>query len=73
MSSNITPMRKSGDARVREVAAELGLNPETVRIMARSGDFPNAYKSVQGKINSPVRIPWSDVEDYRRKQPRVAA
>lgn len=62
---------RTGDAKVQEVAAELGVHPETVRIMARSGDFPNAYKSGQGKINSPVRIPWTDVEDYRKRQPRV--
>ena len=61
------------DAKVQEVATALGVHPETVRIMARSGDFPNAYKSGQGKINSPVRIPWSDVEDYRKRQPRVSA
>lgn len=63
---------KSGDAKVREVAAELGVNPETVRIMARSGDFPNAYKTGTGKVNSPVRIPWTDVADYRKRQPRVS-
>jgi len=58
-----------GDAKVSQVAEHLGLHPETVRTMARSGDFPNAYKT-NGRT-SPIRIPWADVEAYRAKQPRV--
>jgi hypothetical protein len=61
----------SADAKVSEVAEHLGLHPESVRILARSNEFPNAYKTGAGKVNSPIRIPWSDVEDYRKKQPRV--
>jgi len=60
----------TGDAKVQQVAEFLDLHPETIRIMARSGDFPNAYK-LGPKPNHPIRIPWSDVEDYRKKQPRV--
>lgn len=54
---------------VKQVAAFLNLHPETIRILARQGSFPNAYKT-GGSNNHPVRIPWADVEDYRRKQPR---
>lgn len=57
---------------VRAVAAALNLHPETVRIMARSGDFPNAYKTGAGKQSNHIRIPWSDVEDYRTKQPKAS-
>lgn len=60
----------TGDAKVQQVAEFLDLHPETVRIMARSGEFPGAYK-LGPKPNHPIRIPWSDVEDYRKKQPRV--
>jgi predicted DNA-binding transcriptional regulator AlpA len=59
-----------GDAKIKQVAEHLGLHPETIRIMARSGAFPNAYKTGP-KFNHPIRIPWSDVEDYRKKMPRV--
>ena len=61
---------RTGDAKIRQVAEHLNLNPETVRIMTRQGVFPNAYKTGP-KFNHPIRIPWSDVEDYRRKMPRV--
>lgn len=59
------------DMTVRAVAAALGLHPETVRTMARSGDFPNAYKTGKGGHANHIRIPWTDVEDYRTKQPKV--
>jgi hypothetical protein len=62
----------SADAKVSEVAEHLDLHPETVRSMARAGAFPNAYKSGRGGQSSPIRIPWTDVEDYRKKQPRVS-
>ncbi|MFW0774507.1 helix-turn-helix domain-containing protein [Paenarthrobacter nitroguajacolicus] len=61
-----------GDATVRQVAEHLNLHPETVRAMARSGDFPNAYKTGSGSRNSPLRIPWSDVDRWRQKQPRAS-
>lgn len=64
-------MSRQGDATVKQVAEYLGHHPETVRIMARSGDFPNAYKAGAGKRNSPVRIPWTDVDRYRALQPRA--
>jgi hypothetical protein len=44
---------------------------ETVREFARAGKFPNAYKTGAGNINSRIRIPWTDVEDFRKRQPRV--
>lgn len=56
---------------VRAVADHLGLHPETVRTMARSGDFPNAYKTGKGGHANHIRIPWTDVEGYRKKQPRA--
>jgi hypothetical protein len=65
-----TTATRTGDAKIKQVAEHLNLNPETVRIMAREGAFPNSYK-LGPKPNHPIRIPWSDVEDYRRKQPRV--
>jgi excisionase family DNA binding protein len=59
------------DLKVSEVADSLGLHPETVRTMTRSGDFPNAYKTGRGGQSNHIRIPWADVEAYRAKQPRV--
>jgi excisionase family DNA binding protein len=59
------------DLKVTEVADHLGLHPETVRIMTRSGDFPNAYKTGKGGRANHIRIPRADVEDYRARQPRV--
>ncbi|XAS66540.1 helix-turn-helix domain-containing protein [Micrococcaceae bacterium Sec5.7] len=60
-----------GDATVNQVAAFLNHHPESIRIMARSGAFPNAYKAGMGRKNSPLRIPWADVDRYRQLQPRV--
>jgi excisionase family DNA binding protein len=59
------------DMTVRQVAEALNIHPETVRTMARSGDFPNAYKTGRGTHSSHIRIPWADVEDYRKRQPRA--
>ncbi|WP_371706648.1 hypothetical protein [Pseudarthrobacter sp. NIBRBAC000502771] len=39
--------------------------------MARSGDFPGAYKTGRGNQSNHIRIPFADVEAYRAKQPRV--
>lgn len=64
---------REGDATVRQVAEHLSLHPETVRTMARSGEFPNAYKTGSGSKNSPQRIPWSDVTRWRERQPRTSA
>ncbi|WP_087873135.1 helix-turn-helix domain-containing protein [Arthrobacter globiformis] len=69
MTSKI-PSREP-DLTVREVAEAIHLNPETVRILARQGVFPNAYKTGAGKSTAHIRIPWADVEAYRKKQPRV--
>ncbi|MCZ9884040.1 helix-turn-helix domain-containing protein [Arthrobacter sp. B2a2-09] len=51
------------------MAEFLNLHPETVRILARQGAFPNAYKTGKGGRTSHTRIPWSDVEDFRKKAP----
>ncbi|WP_223942185.1 helix-turn-helix domain-containing protein [Arthrobacter sp. StoSoilB22] len=61
-----------GDATVAQVAEYLQYHPVTVRTMARSGEFPNAYKSGSGKRNSPLRIPWADVDRWRERQPRAS-
>jgi len=66
-------VKREGDATVAQVADYLAHHPETIRIMARSGDFPNAYKAGTGKRNSPLRIPWKDVDRYRALQPRASA
>lgn len=62
----------TGDAKVKEVAEHLGLHPDTVRTMARAGDFPNAYKTGRGTHSSPIRIPWADVDAYRSQQPKAS-
>jgi excisionase family DNA binding protein len=62
----------SVDAKPKEVADHLGLHVETVRTLTREGAFPNAYKTGRGAHSSPVRIPWKDVEDFRKKQPRAS-
>lgn len=70
MDTRSTPER--GDLKPKEVANMLGLHPNTVRTMARSGEFPNAYKTGRGGQSNHIRIPWADVESYRRRRPRVA-
>jgi hypothetical protein len=62
----------SGNAKVREVADHLSVHPETVRIMTREGVFPGAFK-LGTKPAAQVRIPWQDVFDYEKTQPRVSA
>jgi excisionase family DNA binding protein len=59
------------DMTVKYVAEALNLHPETVRTMARSGDFPNAYKTGRGNQSNHIRIPRADVGAYRKKQPRA--
>ncbi|WP_416405457.1 helix-turn-helix transcriptional regulator [Arthrobacter sp. LFS091] len=61
-----------GDARVKQVAEFLGHHPVTIRNMARQGVFPNAYKAGSGSKNSPLRIPWSDVDRWRELHPRAS-
>lgn len=65
-------MTLTGDATVKQVAEHLSLHPVTVRILARSGEFPNAYKTGRGARSSPLRIPWSDVARWRERNPRVS-
>lgn len=65
------PAFMNRDMKVKEVAEALELHPDTVRTMARSGDFSNAYKTGRGVHSSPIRIPWSDVEAWRKRQPRA--
>lgn len=48
------------DMTVKQVAEFLNLHPETVRILARQGRFPNAYKTGPGTMGAPIRIPWAD-------------
>ncbi len=48
------------DLTVREVAAILRRDPETIRVRVRAGKFPNAYR--EGRD---IRIPREDVEKLR--------
>jgi excisionase family DNA binding protein len=59
------------DMKAKEVAEFLNLHVETVRVLARQGKFPGAYK-VGPKHSSPIRIPWAAVQEYRQKQPQVS-
>lgn len=61
------------DLSAREVGELIGLDHKQVGKLARQGRFPNAYKAGSGKGNSPIRIPYSDIEHYRKTQPRVSA
>lgn len=63
--------RGQPDATVSEVAVALALHPGTVSVLLNRGAFPNAYKTCPGRRNN-RRIPWSDVENYRKRQPRVS-
>ncbi|MDQ0854832.1 hypothetical protein QFZ79_002943 [Arthrobacter sp. V4I6] len=63
---------KTGSAKVKDVADHLSLHPETVRTMARKGQFKNAYK-VGNSHSSQIRIPWQSVYEYEQTQPRVSA
>lgn len=60
------------DLSISEVAVMTGQSKDTVADLVRSHRFfPNAYKAGSGSRNSPVRIPFADVLDYRAKQPRA--
>ncbi|MHA7153960.1 helix-turn-helix domain-containing protein [Arthrobacter sp. TMN-50] len=65
--------RLERDLSVKELAEILGHHPTFVSELVRSGTyFPNAYKGGKGGSHrSPWRIPCSDVEAYRRTQPRA--
>lgn len=65
-------MNKQGAARVREVADHLALHPETIRIMAREGSFPGAYKLGKART-SEIRIPWQSVYDFEATRRPVSA
>lgn len=66
------PSRDHPDLSIEEAAAMLGQSRGTVADLVRSRSyFPHAYKSGRGTRNSPVRIPYADVLDYRAKQPRA--
>lgn len=66
------PSVEQPDMSIAQVAELTGQSKDTVADLVRSHRFfPNAYKSGAGKRNSPVRIPFSDVLDYRARQPRA--
>lgn len=66
------PSTDQPDLSIADVAVLLGQSRDTVADLVRSKRFfPNAYKSGAGKRNSPVRIPFADVLDYRARQPRA--
>lgn len=58
------------DLKVRQIAEQLSVHPETVRRLARSGAFPGASK-IGPKHCAQISIPRADVEAYRAKQPKV--
>ncbi|SDL41339.1 hypothetical protein SAMN04487913_109104 [Arthrobacter sp. ok362] len=60
------------DATAREVAAALSLHTSTVAALVAAGVFPNAYRAESGRT-SRVRIPWGDIENFRKNQPRLNA
>lgn len=61
------------DLSIAEVAAMTGQSRDTIADLVRMRRFfPHAYKAGTGRRNSPVRIPYTDVLDYRAKQPRAA-
>jgi hypothetical protein len=62
--------RREPDMKIKQVAEFLNLHPETVRILARQGNFPGAYKTGPTH-SSQIRIPWAAVQEYRLKQPPV--
>ena len=60
------------DLSIADVAVMTGQSRDTVADLVRSKRFfPNAYKAGAGSRNSPVRIPFADVLDYRARQPRA--
>ena len=66
------PSMDQPDLSIAEAAHMLGQSRETVADLVRATRFfPHAYKSGAGKRNSPVRIPFADVLDYRARQPRA--
>lgn len=60
----------SPDLSVKQVAETIGMHPVNVSALIRRGYFPHAYKGGRGENTSPWRVPASDVEAYRRTQPR---
>jgi hypothetical protein len=58
------------DATAREVAAALSRHTSTVTALVAAAVFPNAYRAESGRT-SRVRIPWGDIENFRKNQPRV--
>ncbi|MBQ1443797.1 MAG: helix-turn-helix domain-containing protein [Renibacterium sp.] len=57
------------DLSVKQVADDLGIHRVNACELIRRGYFPNAYKSGQGKTNSPWRVPVGDLVDYKARQP----
>lgn len=61
------------DLTIAQVAELTCQSTDTIADLVRSRNyFPNAYKAGRGRPNSPIRIPYQDVLDYRAKQPRAA-
>ncbi|WP_104087945.1 helix-turn-helix domain-containing protein [Arthrobacter sp. GMC3] len=66
------PSLDEPDLSIADVATMLGQSRDTILDLVRSHRFfPHAYKAGSGARNSPVRIPFADVLDYRAKQPRA--
>lgn len=51
-----------------EAAEELGVSYRTLQLWVKQGKFPNAYKLDPDALNSPYRIPRSDIEAIQKKR-----
>jgi len=62
MTAQEVRMKKEKTLSLAEVAERLKVHPSTLtRWMQKKGYFPNAYKLDPAALNSPYRIPESDV------------
>lgn len=72
LHARVSTMKDHGepDLTIAQVAALTNQSVDTVADLVRMGRFfPNAYKAGAGARNSPWRIPATDVENYRKRQP----
>jgi len=54
----------------KEVAARLGVSPQSITLWIRKGQFPNAYRLNPDAARSPHRIPESDIIAFEKKRQR---
>ena len=51
-----------------EAAQELGVSYRTLQLWVKQGKFPHAYKLDPDALNSPYRIPRTDIEAILNKR-----